>query len=326
MIPLVHNEMLKMIRKRRFTAIAWIIAALTLLFSYAEKKELDTLYERLGSDDWRTALQTKIVDAQNRLNSPSLPAKTKKNLRLLIRQQQYYLERDINPHAPGAPGFMRLLLDDSIHLFIPLLVVVVASDLVASEAGSGTLKLLLTRPVKRWKVLAGKYIALLLSVSFILLLMGGLSCLLSGFFFGFGGWQNPVLTGFRPAGEDLDVSNVHLLPLWRYLLFQFGFAWFAGTAVGSMTLMFSVLFKSTPLVIGIMVAFLTSGATLSNMVSSWPSAKYLFMINLQLANYLNGRMPPVEGMTLSFSLAVLALWAAAALAVSFMIFTKKDIY
>ena len=68
----------------------------------------------------------------------------------------------------------------------------------------------------------------------------------------------------------------------------------------------SVLIRSTAAGMGIMLAALVSGSILSAMVSSWESAKYLFMVNLNLTGYLNGMAPPIEGMTLLFSIGVLA--------------------
>jgi ABC-2 type transport system permease protein len=75
-----------------------------------------------------------------------------------------------------------------------------------------------------------------------------------------------------------------------------------------------------------MLAVLISGTILSNMVSSWETAKYLFMVNLDLTRYLTGSTPPIKGMDLGFSLSVLAIWAIASLIVSFTVFTRKDIF
>jgi ABC-2 type transport system permease protein len=77
---------------------------------------------------------------------------------------------------------------------------------------------------------------------------------------------------------------------------------------------------------GVMLAFLISGTIISNIASSWEAAKYLFMVNLRLTDYLQGNIPPIEGMSLPFSLSVLAVWGIAALVVSFFTFTQKDIY
>ncbi|MBB6282458.1 ABC transporter permease subunit [Geobacillus subterraneus] len=326
MSKLVYNEMMKIVRKKRLWVIAAIVAVLVALFTYAQYRETEELKKRLGTTDWRTQLQQQIVDLQNRLQSPSMSEEWRKYLQIRLKQQQYYLEHDINPSAPGAPTFMRIFIENAIDLFLPLLVMVVAADLVSSEASAGTIKLLLVRPVKRWKVLLSKYIALLLSVSFIMFTTAVLSYVISGLVFGYGGFHLPLLTGFVPQGEDLDTTNVHMIPQWKYVLIELGLAAFVSVVVGTLTFMLSVLLRSTAAVMGIMLAALISGAILSNMVSSWHSAKYLFMVNLRLTDYIKGTAPPVEGMTLGFSMAVLTVWGLVALIVAFVGFTRRDVY
>ncbi len=326
MINLVHNEMIKITRKKRLFIALAIVAVLVSLFTYAQMKEVKSLQERLGTTDWRTQLQQEIINTQNRLSSSSISDEWRKFIKIRLSQQQYYLDHDINPTAPGAPSFMRMFIENSIDLFLPLMVMVIAADLVSSEGAGGTIKLLLTRPVKRWKILMSKYISMMLSVSFIVLGVGILSYLISGIIMGYGGWTMPVLTGFSVVGEELVTDNVHLIPQWQYLLMQFGLAWFVCMVVGTLTFMLSVLIRSTAAVMGIMLAALISGAILSNMVSSWESAKYFFMVNLKLTDYVRGMAPPIEGMNLGFSMSVLLVWALVGLIVSFAVFTKRDVY
>lgn len=280
----------------------------------------------MGTTDWRIQLQQEIVDIQNRLSSSRLPEDYEKYFKIRLGQQQYYLDHNINPNAPGAPTFMRVFIENAIGLLMPLLVMVIAADLVSSEASGGTIKLLLTRPVKRWKILLSKYIALLYSISFIVLCVAILAYLISGIVFGYNGWDMPMLTGFQTNNEELLTANVHLIPQWTYILMEFGLAWFVCVVVGSLTFMLSVLLRSTAAVMGIMLSALIAGAILVNMVSSWESAKYLFMVNLQLTNYINGSSPPIEGMTLTFSLLVLFVWLLVSLFISFVVFTKRDVY
>ncbi|WP_134699190.1 ABC transporter permease [Ammoniphilus sp. YIM 78166] len=326
MIKLVQNEMLKLVRKKKLLVIALIIGVLVSLFTYAQFKIVERTVERLGEVDWRTTLQQQIIDTQNRLTSSRISDEWRSQLQLRIQQQQYYLDQDINPMEPGAPTFMRMFAENSINLFIPLMVMVVAADLVSSERSAGTVKLLLTRPVKRWKILMSKYISLVLSVSFIVAIFGVLSYLISGIVFGYGGWKAPVITGFTVEGGELNTAGVHLIPQWQYLFMVFGLVWFVALVVGTLTFMLSVLMRSTAAGMGVMLAALIAGAILNNMVASWESAKYLFMINLKITDYLAGNTPPIEGMTLGFSLVVLAAWGLAALAVSFSVFTRQDVY
>ena len=59
-----------------------------------------------------------------------------------------------------------------------LLTVIVAAGIVASEFTQGTIKMLLSRPVKRWKILTSKYVTvilfgiLLMLVGFIVSILG----------------------------------------------------------------------------------------------------------------------------------------------------------
>ncbi|PLR67250.1 MULTISPECIES: ABC transporter permease [Bacillaceae] len=326
MINLVYNEMIKIVRKKRLFIIIAIVAVLVALFTYAQMREAKTLQEELGTSDWRTQLQQEIINGQNRLSSSGISAEWKKFLQIRMEQQQYYLDNDINPSAPGAPTFMRMFVENSINLLLPLMVMVVAADLVSSEANRGTIKLLLTRPVKRWRILLSKYITLILSVSFIVLSVGVLSYLISGTIFGYGGWTMPILTGFTVQGEELITDQVRLVEQWQYVLMEFGLVWFVALVIGTLTFTLSVLMRSTASVMGVMLAALISGAILANMVSSWESAKYFFMVNLRLTDYVSGMAPPINGMTLGFSMSVLAIWAAAGLVVSFFVFSRRDIY
>ncbi|RBW69985.1 ABC transporter permease [Bacillus taeanensis] len=326
MINLVHNEMIKIVRKKRLFIILAIIAVLAALFTYAQMKEVKSLQEQLGTNDWRAQLQQEIINTQNRLNSSGISEEWRKYLKIRLSQQQYYLDHDVNPTAPGAPTFMRVFVENSIDLLIPLMVMVIAADLVSSEASGGTIKLLLTRPVKRWRILMSKYIALILSISLIILGVGLLSYIISGVIFGYGGWNMPILTGFSVQGEELITDNVHLIDQWQYILMELGLVWFVAVIVGTLTLMLSVLIRSTAAVMGVMLAALIAGAILANMISSWESAKYLFMVNLRLTDYVSGMAPPINGMNLGFSMIVLTIWALAGLLVSFIVFTKRDVY
>jgi ABC-2 type transport system permease protein len=323
---LIKNEMMKLLARKRLIIIALIVAILVALFTYAQLKETREQQEKLGTTDWRVAVQSQIVDITNRLSSSRMSEDLKKRLQIILKQQQYYLDHDINPSEPGAPTFMRMFIENAGTMFIPLLVMVIASDLVSSEHSLGSIKLLLTRPVKRWKILLSKYITLILSVSMILAIAAICSYMISGVVIGYKGLNAPVMIGFSAEGGNLDTSHVRIISQWKFLFMEFGLAWFVAAVVGTLSFMLSVLIRSTAAGMGVMLAALIAGSILSNMVSSWESAKYLFMVNLNLTGYLSGAAPPIEGMTLLFSIGVLAAWWLAALSISFFVFTRKDIY
>jgi ABC-2 type transport system permease protein len=316
--------MLKMFRKKRILVIFLILLVLIPIFTYAQYETVQSTVKQLGTSDWRAVLQQQIVDQQNRLASSRVPDEWKEFIRLNIQQQQYYLDHNINPTAPGAPTFVRKFVEEAVSLFLPLLVVVIASDLVSSEQSGGTIKLLLTRPVPRWKVLTSKYIALLLCISLVVVMTAVLSYLISGIIFGYSGWTLPVLSGFAEKNGQLVTDHVHLVPQWQYILMAYGLAWFSCIAVGTLSFMVSVLVRTTAASMGIMLSAVISGSLLTQLAPTWNALKYIAFTHLRLTDYLAGHPAFIEGLTLPYSLTVLGIWSVIALAIAYAVFTRKD--
>ncbi|AJY77109.1 ABC transporter permease [Paenibacillus beijingensis] len=323
LLPLIRNETIKIWKKKRFYVIVLILLVLIPVFTYAQLKVAQNNAEKFK--DWRIQLQQQITDYTNTLSSDRIPEEWKRYRQVMVKQLQYYLDHNVNPSTPDAVTFTRGFMSNSVTLFFPLMILAIASDLVSGERTSGTIKMLLTRPVRRWKILLSKLIALTLYVSLTIVVSVLLCYLISGLFFGYEGWDMPVFTGFIVSGSNIDTTAVHAVSQWQYMLMQSGLIWVSSMTVAVLALMVSVLLRSTAASIVTMMAAIIAGTILTNMASSWHSAKYLFSVNLQLTTYLEGSPPPVDGMNLIFSLAVLAVWALIALVISFGVFTKQDI-
>jgi len=325
LLPLVRNETMKVWRKRRFLVILGLLVVLIPIFTYAQWKAAETFRAQSGTDDWRIRAETQINDYNSRLGSPRIPEEWKRTLRVEVQRLQFHLDHDVDPSAASGVTFAREFAENAIGLFLPLMVMVIAADLVSSEHAQGTIKLLLTRPVRRWKVLASKYAALSVYVTLTVLAAALLAYLISGAAFGYGGWRVPVLTGFAVTSAGVDTTNVHAVEQWLYLLMTLGLVWFSCMVVGALGLMVSVLVRSTAAGMGVMLALLIAGSILANMASSWTQAKYFFMVNLNTVVYLSGQSPPIPGMTMTFSLIVLAVTALVSVVVSFGVFTRRDV-
>jgi ABC-2 type transport system permease protein len=134
-----------------------------------------------------------------------------------------------------------------------------------------------------------------------------------------------VLTGFRLLGDTLDSSSVRAVPLWQDAILVFGLSWFSTACVAVIGFMASVLLRSTAASMGTMFAALILGTILPRLASTWDFQKFLFPVNLALPDYYSGTPPPIAGVTVPFSVVVLAVWAALALAVSFTVFARRDV-
>jgi ABC-2 type transport system permease protein len=321
-LPLVENEVLKLWKRRRFRLVLAILIALIGIIVFAQVEGR----RRFHTKDWRIDTQEQVSRIRNWLRQGRLPDTQRRWVQFEIARLQYHLDRNLNPEDTSGPLFSRGFASASSYLLLPLLAIVFAADIVSSEFSEGTVKLLLTRPIGRRRVLASKLVALLLAVGLTVLVGGIVAYLFGGLAYGYRGWGAPFLTGFRmTAAEALDSSAVRAVPLWQDAVLSFGLAWFAAAAVAVIGFMTSVLLRSTAASMGTMFAALILGTILPRLASTWEFQKYLFVTNLPLPDYATGTPPPIPGMTVPFSVVVLAVWAAAALVVSFEVFARRDV-
>jgi ABC-2 type transport system permease protein len=332
LLALVKNEINKILSKRKMMLISVIILILVSLFAYGQNyqykntlnKYLKTTSES-GDIPWQSLEKQQIQDLKNRLNRPDTPESSKESISIQIQQNQYYLDNNINPITPSAAKFSVKLMEQSISVLLPLLIILLAGDSVCGEFSAKTIKVLLTRAVPRWKILLSKYIALLIMFSILILEMGAFSILISGLFFNNWGFYEPVTTGFSSASGILDISNVIKVTELQYLILVYSLGWFVSVIIGTLSFMVSVLVRNTATSIGIMMATLVGGGFLRLFLADWPIVKYFFPINLNLPQYLTGSYTPISGMSLNFSTLVLLIWGIIALILSFVIFTKQDV-
>lgn len=320
--PLVENEVLKLLRRRRFR-VAWLILAVFLgiiVYGTAQGRE-----RFRGGKPWRVETQERVARLQTWLRSGRMMNSSERWVRFEISRLQYHLDRNVDPEAISGPVFVRGFASSASYLLLPLLAIVFAADIVSSEFSQGTIKLLLTRPVGRLRVLASKLAALMLAIALTVLFGAVAAYAIAGLAFGYTGWGAPLLTGFRASGSTFDPAAIREIALWKDAILVFGLAWFAALVVGVIAFLCSVLLRSTAAAMGTMVAALVAGTILPRVASSWEAQKYLFVTNLPIPDYYSGSPPPIPGMTVPFSVAVLAVWAAAALLVAFGVFARRDV-
>jgi len=124
----------------------------------------------------------------------------------------------------------------SLAIHIPFLITLVAGDLLAGEATSGTYRLLITRPISRTKLIIVKFIAGWIYTNLLVLWLAFLSLVVGYFIFGTG--ELLIIDGqMIVIFERTDV-------LWRFLL-SYGFATLGMTAVASLAFLFSSLVENS---------------------------------------------------------------------------------
>jgi len=331
MILLIQNEVIKLLLKKKMILIIFLLLIFITLFSYGEKYAYDKNIERLENlsgdmnYDWKSLANQRLKDLDKRLDSPYIPEGGISSIEIEIEQLNYFIENDINPITPSAAKFSVEFVEQGILLFIPLLIVILAADLVSGEFSSKTIKVLLTRAVPRWKILLSKFIALTMMTTILVFIIGVLSTFVSFLFLQRWGLNEPVATGFSLIQGTLNSDYVVLVTRFQYMVLIYSLVWFVSIVLASITLLISVIVNNTASAIGILMAALISGQFLQFFLSDWTLVKYFFVTNLNLTHYLSGSYQVIEGMSLKFSIILLSLWALLSLLISFIVFNREDV-
>src|SRR5688572_8215593 len=126
--------------------------------------------------------------------------------------------------------FVCFIILNLLLIHIPILVALIAGDMISGEANMGTLRLLVAKPVSRTSLLLVKFIAASVYTILLLIRVAVLSLLLSILLFG----TNELFVARRLEVNILSSSDV----LWRYIA-AFAFAAIGLITVASLAFMFS---------------------------------------------------------------------------------------
>lgn len=131
--------------------------------------------------------------------------------------------------------FISYLILNAIAVHIPFLITLVAGDLLAGEATAGTYRIILTRPITRFKFITAKFLAGAIYSSLLILFLAIVSLVAGMMIFGTG-----ELIVMSNEGITLFAKNDIL---WRFLL-AYCYAALGMTVVCSLAFLFSSLVEN----------------------------------------------------------------------------------
>jgi ABC-2 type transport system permease protein len=314
MIGLIQNELIKIFSKAAsWVYMLFIIAALCVgAYFYSN-------FSEPANENWREELTTTIEHQQRELANPELPEEEKQYIQEDLEQNQQFLDKNINPNAKSSWHFMNDVVI-AIGSLVTLFSVIICSSNVSSEFGEGTIKQLLIRPYKRWQILLSKYLAVTI-YSFLLVVVLVVSGYLIGLMlFGSGNFSQTFFEYTMDGRVEAVIGEQFLLKLIYYIP--------SLLMVTAISFMLSTLFKKESLAVGvgIFVLFFSSsiGGILIFFAEKYPWTKLLIFPHLELGVYaIQSEILP--GVTLPFSLAVLAVYYIIFMALTFRYFQKRDI-
>jgi ABC-2 type transport system permease protein len=204
---------------------------------------------------------------------------------------------------------------NSLWIHIPILVAIVSGDILSGEAGRGTFRLLLTRPVSRLGLVTAKYITAQIYTAMLVIFLLFLSLVLGRVFYQTG--DMIVLINTINIFSENDV-------LWRFLS-AFAYGIISMWVVSGLAFLFSSLSSNSLSSVLSTLAVIIVFSIVSNFSIGIfePIKPFLF------TSYLNGWMlffdDPVDWSKVFIYAMVMILHITAFFAAALFIFQKKDI-
>jgi ABC-2 type transport system permease protein len=121
-------------------------------------------------------------------------------------------------------------------IHVPLLIALIAGDMISGEANMGTLRLMLTKPYSRTQIMLSKFIATAVYTLMLLVWMAALALFLSMWIFG----TNDLFIVKTYYAVQLRADDV----FWRYVA-AFGFAYLAMLTVAALAFLLSVFAENS---------------------------------------------------------------------------------
>ncbi|SFE01491.1 ABC-2 type transport system permease protein [Bacillus sp. OV194] len=305
---LIRNENLKIYRR-----IGNLIM-LALLIGFIGLSGIITKTEKSApiKDNWKQELKAENASMEKTLKKEPM---MKKHNERLIAINEYRISHNIKPLEMKNQWSFVSESPDAIQ-FILIFTIIIAGGMVASEFSWGTIKLLLIRPVSRTTILASKYISTLLYALLMILITFVVSWLLGGVLFGFEGSPQSYLSYM----DGKVVEENMIWHMWK----EYGFASIMLLMMATFAFMMSTVFRNSSLAIGFSIFLSLSGTLIVNFFSKYDWVKYILFANVDLKQYFDGT-PFIKGMTLNFSLTVLAVYFVIFIALTWIVFKKRDV-
>ncbi|MGJ7923256.1 ABC transporter permease [Neobacillus sp. LXY-4] len=313
---LIINEWTKLFRRAGTLVMFGLVILLVIGISGFSK--YDTIkHPPQENKQWKQELEQQLKDDRAGLKEIG---KNNANMKTYFEREialkEYRIKHDMAPETEeNVWSFVRKA--EEVISFIGIFMIIVAAGMVSSEFSWGTIKLLLIRPISRSRILLSKYLTVLLFGITLLATLFILSTISGFLLFGLPEKEVPFLAFTN--GEVVERSIVIQLVV-EYLLSSIDIL-----MIATMAFMISAVFRNSNLAIGLSLFLLFMGGSVTMLLAGkFEWTKYILFANTDLTVYFDG-VPPIEGMTLTFSIAMLLLYFALFQILSFMVFTKRDV-
>ena len=306
----VKNEWIKIWSQRS----SWIMLGLLIVGLIGMLGLNKYFTDASGTQEERRAANEETITFYEEQLANETDEAYKAELEQSIALAQYRIDNDLpSEDTMTAMEGIDFTLSFSI-VIVGIFTMVIGASIVSNEFGTGTIKMLLTRPAARWKILLSKLVATLLY---------GVALLIAGLAVG-------TITSFilynSSAPIQIIMENGQIVE--KAIEFNFAEQLALNAASTFMVVIFAfmlgTLFSSSTLAVSLALGIMFFGSMITMYLSNYEFAKYIWLSN-DLAQFVGEGTPIISDITFSFAVIVNIVYAIIFLAVTFIYFIRRDI-
>ena len=234
---------------------------------------------------------------------------------------KYILDNKQNYNKQNNLSYQLRTIVDDYEIFVIIIILIIASTIVAEEFRDGTIKLLLIKPYSRGKILLSKYFAVIITLLIVILYLILLQLIIGGFIFGFSSLKIPVIV------YNFSIDCVLEYDIFIYMLIRIL------TKLPMLIMLVSISFclstvinnVSTSITIPLFIYIFTSSINYFIVEYKINIFKYFINVNWEFNNYLFGKISEMDGLGFRISLIIWCIYFIIIMVFTYFNFKKKNI-
>lgn len=232
---------------------------------------------------------------------------------------KYYIENNIVIEKEyNSASFIANIMDEY-GVFIIIFSIIVAGTIVSSESQKGTIKLLLTRPYSRNKILLSKYLVSILSVFIFILLFLITEFIVGGIIDGFDIFKIPMVE------YNIKTSSVVVMGVCKYSIIKTLMSLPLVILLTTLGFSLSTIISNSAISVAMPILGYMSSNIINLFIERIKILKYFVTANWDLSIYMFGGKGIAEGLNFAVSLLICLIYLLIMLITTFIVFNKRDI-
>lgn len=279
-------------------------------------------------DDYKNAAlsryqqsQLEVNELSNKNNKSYEEEKAYQSAKEDAEKSRYAIEQGKDIYNTSDAREFLLNVFSKYELFIIITIVLIAGAIVSDEFNKGTIKSLLVRPYSRTKILLAKFITVLITVLFIMVVTVILQFIIGGILFGFDSLSIPNVVYNFKTGKIMEVgilksiicTGLGKLPIYVLL--------------GTLAFALSALFNNTAVAITITLLGYMASSIVNQFAYYYDMEWLKFFVtpNWDFTQFFYGNLPLIKGMSIPLSIIICLVYFVIMIIPTFVVFNKRNI-